>query len=161
MPWSQVVVKGIIHSKPLTRSQKEPETHPILLEILLLQPIPSRTPPTLTITPLMHQPLKKIRRPSIQLLRLTQPIKPQPPLNQMRRLPDQRKPFLQVIDEIDIPVFVCAVDERQLDGRAAVAAVEQDVQHAVAWERGHEVSVQRVAGDLAVALEVDLWCGGV
>ena len=79
----------------------------------------------------------------------------------MRRLPDQRKPFLQVIDEIDIPILVCAVDERQLDSRAAVAAVKQDVQHAVAWERGHEVSVQRVAGDLAVALEVDLWCGGV
>ena len=79
MPCSQVVVKGIIHSKPSPRSQKEPETYPILLKVLLLQTIPSRTPPTLTIIPLMHQPLKKIRRPGIQLLRLTQPIKPQPP----------------------------------------------------------------------------------
>ena len=120
--------------------QKGNRTHPILLKVLLLQTISSRPPTTFTIT-LMHQPFEEIRRPSIQLLRLAQLIKPKPPLNQVRRLSHQRKPFLQIIHKIDVPIFVCAVDKRQLNSRAAVAAVKQDVQHAVPRERGDEMFV--------------------
>lgn len=104
----------------------------------------------------MHQPLKEIRRPRIKLLRVPQPIQPQTPLNQMRRLPHKRKPLLQIIHEIDIPIRVRAVHERQFHSGAAVAAVEEDVEDAVARQRGDEVPVERVAGDLAVALEIDL-----
>lgn len=38
-----------------------------------------------------------------------------------------------------------------------MAAVEEDVEDAVAGERGDQVFMEGVAGDLAIALEVNLW----
>jgi hypothetical protein len=59
----------------------------------------------------------------------------------MRRLAHERNPLFEVVNQVDVAVFVGAVDEGEFDGRAAVAAVEEDVEDAVTWESGDQVAM--------------------
>jgi hypothetical protein len=112
-----------------------PLVRPILPKVLLLQPI------SLLPVPLMDKPTEEIRSTRIQLLRLADIVVTEATLYEMRRLTHERNSLFEIVDQVNVAVFVGAVDERQFDRRAAVAAVEEDVEDAVTWESGDQVSV--------------------
>lgn len=90
------------------------------------------------------------------MLRLAKIVVAEPTLDKARRLAHQRDALFEVVNKGDVAIFVGAVDKGEFDGGAAVAAVEEDMEHAVAREGGHERAVQLVAVDLAIGFEIDL-----
>ena len=68
---------------------------------------------------------------------------------------DQAEPLLDAVNQLHVAVRVCAVYERKLDGRATVAAVENDEELAGRWQSRDKQLVKGVASDLAVSLKVD------
>ena len=68
---------------------------------------------------------------------------------------DEVEALLDVVDETDVAILVGAVDEGELDGGAAVAAVEDDEERAAGVQAGNHVPVQGVAVQLPGLLVVD------
>ena len=103
----------------------------------------------------MLEAAEEVRRPSIQILRLSKLIEAKAAHEQIARLAHQMHAFSDVVNHADVAVVVGLVDVRQLEGGAGVAAVQDDEERGAGRHAGDEVLVQRVGVDLAVAPEVD------
>ena len=102
----------------------------------------------------MREALEKRLRAREELLGVVDFVKRKATLEEVGGSRDQVEALPDVVDETDVAILVGAVDEGELDGGAAVAAVEDDEERAAGVQAGNHVPVQGVAVQLAGLLVV-------
>ena len=121
---------------------------PILLEMLLAQAL-------FLLLAAVREALVERLSAGKELLGVVDFVERKATLEEVGGGRDEVEALLDVVDEADVAVLVGAVDEGQLDGGAAVAAVEDDEERAARVQSRNQVPVQGVAIQLAGLLVVD------
>ena len=97
---------------------------------------------------------EEVRSTGVQILGFAELLEGEAAEEEIVGFAEELHAFFQVVHEVHVAFVIRTVDERKLEGRSGMAAVQNHEEGTAWWESGDQVFMEDITVDLTLFLEV-------